>query len=205
MTMAELREHFKKIAMVKLMTDKKKEEHRKKADLLVTEEYMKGYYKDNLSKFREPEKIHLSSILVKADPGGGQRAWDASLKKAQELVKKAKAGEDFKALAKKYSEDPNAARGGDMGWNHKGSLYQEIEEAAENMKVGEISEPVQTIYGYHVLKLDGRQPPVQKKYEEINKKVLKKELQDKEFKALSEKWLSDLKAQAKIEIMKEHN
>lgn len=202
MTMAELREYFKKVAMVKRMSEKMQAQFNKDADVLVNEDYMKAYYQDNLSKFKEPEKIRLRSILIKADPSGGQRAWDASLKKAEDIYKKAKAGEDFRELAKKYSEDPYASRGGDMGWSHKGSLYPEIDAAAENMKLGEVSEPVQTIYGYHVLKMEGKQPSVQKKFSEINKQTLKKELQAKEYKSLSDDWIKELRSKAKIEIIK---
>ncbi|MBI5468022.1 MAG: peptidylprolyl isomerase, partial [Deltaproteobacteria bacterium] len=169
MTMAELREDFKKNIMISRVNKKKNEEVRKQAAANVDEAYLLDYYTKNIDKFKEPDQIHVRSILLKADPSGGQKVWNEVKKKAQEVTDKARSGEDFAALARKISEDPNAKDGGDMGWAHRGSLFPEIDDAAAKMKVGEISDPVMTIYGYHILKLEGVKPSVQKKFDEINK------------------------------------
>lgn len=203
MTMQELREHFRKKIAVKQVSEKKRDEFKKKAPEIVNDAFIKDYYLKNLNKFKEPEQIHLRSLLIKADPSGGQRVWNEALKKAQDIAAQARSGKDFAELAKKYSEDQNAKAGGDMGWSHKGSLFEEIDAAAEKMKIGDVSDPVMTIYGYHVLKLEGRKPPVQKKLEELNKENLKKELEAKEYKRLWEDWLKGLRKQAKVEILAE--
>lgn len=202
MTMDELREDFKKDIVVVRVSKQKNEEFKKKAEQNVNEAFMREYYKKNLEKFKEPEQIHLRSILVKADPSGGQRVWNESRKKAEEIAKLAKEGNDFAKLATERSEDPFAKSGGDMGWAHKGSLFPEIEEAASKLKAGEVSAPVMTIYGYHVLKLEGRKPSVQKKFEELNIKNLEHELEQKEQKTLWTSWLDDIKKNSKIEYVK---
>jgi len=168
LTLEELKDDFKKDIVVARVSKSKSEEFKKKAEQSVDEAFLRDYYKKNLEKFKEPEQIHLRSILIKADPSGGQRVWNESKKKAEEIIKLAKEGKDFGKLAEERSEDPFAKSGGDMGWAHKGSLFPEIDEAAAKLKAGEISGPIMTIYGYHVIKLDGRKPPVQKKFEELN-------------------------------------
>lgn len=201
MTMDDLRQDMKQMILVSRASQKKTEEFKKKAEDTINEAFMKGYYEKNLAKFKEPEQVHLRSILIKADPSGGQKAWNASLKKAQDILKQIKAGEDFAKLAQQHSEDPNAKNGGDMGWAHKGSLFDEIDAAAAKMKPGEVSEPVSTIYGYHLIKLEERKASVQKKFEELNKEKLKKELEAKEQKKLWNSWIDEMKNAAKIEYL----
>lgn len=203
MTMPELKEHFRQKIAVKRASQAKTLEIKKNVEALVNEEFLRNYYDNNLAKFKEPEQIHLRSILIKADPSGGQKVWNESFKKAQEIIKKARDGQDFGELAKKYSEDPNAQKGGEMGWSHMGSLFEEIDASAANMKVGEISEPVMTIYGYHILKLEGKKPSVQKKFEEINKEQLKVDLISKERTKHWIQWLGDLRSASKIEYLAE--
>lgn len=201
MTMAELREHFLQKLSVRRMKALKTEEIKKNAESGVTDAYMKDYYRKNLTKFVEPEQIHLRSILIKADPSGGTKIWNEAFKKAKDIVKMAREGQDFAELAKKYSQDVNATNGGDMGWSHVGSLFEEIEAGAADMKVGNVSEPVTTIYGYHILKLEGKKPSVQKKYEEINTDKLRGELVKKERNAQWQAWIDSLRAKAEIEIL----
>lgn len=201
MTMDELRLDMKMGILVARVSQKKIEEFKKKAENSVNEAFMKAYYDKNLAKFKEPEQIHLKSILIKADPSGGQKAWNASLKKAQDILKQIRAGEDFAKIAELHSEDPNAKNGGDMGWAHKGSLFDEIDAAAEKMKPGEVSEPVSTIYGYHIIKLVDRKVSTQKKFEELNKEKLEKELEAKEQKMLWNAWITEMKSVAKIEYL----
>ncbi|MBI5344270.1 MAG: peptidylprolyl isomerase [Deltaproteobacteria bacterium] len=203
MTMAELREHFRRKLAVRNLTKKKADEFSKSAQETVTEAYMEGYYKKNLDKFKEPEQYHLRSLLIKADPSGGQRVWNEAHKKAMDIAKKARGGEDFAKLAIQYSQDANASKGGDMGWAHKGSFVEEIDAAASNMKAGEVSDPVMTLYGYHVLKLEGKKPSIQKKFSELNKENLRKELTEKERKRLDNAWMDGLLASAKIEYLSE--
>lgn len=203
MTMEDLKDDIRQTIVVKRYTGKNIGELRKVASSAVTEAYMKDYYSKNMRKFKEPEQYHLRTMLIKADPSGGQRVWNEALTKAQDLAKKARAGEDFAGLAKNNSQDPFKDRGGDMGWTHKGSLFEEIDDAAGKLKVGQVSDPIMTIYGYHVIKLEGKKPSVQRKFGEINREKLKKELEDKEFRRLWDGWVKSLKDKATIEYLSE--
>jgi parvulin-like peptidyl-prolyl isomerase len=201
MSKEELKEELGRGILVIKMNKRKTEAFKEQSTALVTDEFVHEYYKKNLDKFKEPEKIHLRSILLKADPSGGQRVWNAARKKAMEIAERARGGEDFAELAKEFSEDPLAKHGGDMGWAHKGSLFDEIDAAASSLEVGEVSEPAMTIYGYHVLKLEGRKPAVQLEYSEINQKKLKTELLSKKYNRLRREWITGLRNNAKIEYM----
>jgi parvulin-like peptidyl-prolyl isomerase len=201
MSKKELREELSRGILVIKMNKLKTEAFKEQSTALVTDEFVHDYYNKNLDKFKEPEKVHLRSILFKADPSGGQRVWNATRKKAMEIAERARGGEDFAELAKEFSEDPLAKHGGDMGWAHKGSLFEGIDAAAETLKVGDVSGPVMTIYGYHVLKLEGRKPSVQLKYSEINQEKLKTELLSKEYARLRREWINGLRSNAKIEYL----
>ena len=201
MTMADLKEEYRINLTIQRVSTEKKKDFKKLAEEKVDEKFLREYYGDNLDKFKEPERLHLSSILIKADPSGGTKVWNEARSKAEDILKLAKAGEDFAKLAKERSEDPNAPIGGDMGWAHVGSIYEEIETAVETAKEGDIVGPVMTLYGYHVVKVEGKMPSVQKKFEELNIENLKTEIQDKEQVKSWKDWIQGLRDKATIEYV----
>jgi parvulin-like peptidyl-prolyl isomerase len=169
----------------------------------VNDGYILDYYNENPGKFKVPEQMRLRNILLKADRSGGQRIWNEAKKKALELAERARGGEDFAELARENSEGPNAAKGGDMGWMHRGSLLEEMDYAASKLKKGGVSAPVRTIYGYHLLKLEDIRPSLLKKFEELNKPRLKTELEEKEYKRLFKSWKTGLLSRANIEYLRD--
>lgn len=202
MTMTELKELLRRDIAVRRHRAQKHEEFTKKAASAVTDRYMLDYYNANLKKFEEPERLRVKVILVKADPSGGKKIWDQALKKAHEAYGKLKAGEDFVKVSKEYSQHPKAETGGDLGWQHRDS-FDEINNAINALKPGEVGRPVQTIFGYVIPKLEGVKPAAQKKFEELNKDKLKLELQEKEYNGLRAAWLKSLWTKAKIEYLAE--
>ncbi|MFQ5735525.1 MAG: peptidylprolyl isomerase [Thermodesulfobacteriota bacterium] len=201
MTMEEFRAEVNKgLAIANTIKDKKKE-LKDKADSIVTRDYMLDYYKHNLDKFKEPEQIHIRTILVKADPSGGIKVWDAARKKLEGIRDTIEKGMDFSEAAKEFSEDPYAEKGGDMGWSHRGSIMAEFEEATAGRKTGEIVGPFASLYGYHLAKIEGIRPAVQRKFKELNLKNLEKDLQKKEFSRLWKEWLEDMKSKSKVEVL----
>jgi len=202
MSKADLRTVIRRELQGKRYNEKMSKKLIEQADKTVDEAYAKEYYLKNLPKFKEPEQVHIRMILFKADPSGGTKVWSAVFTKAKELIDKARAGEDFANLAGKYSEDEQTAKkGGDLGWQHRGSLMEELDLVSEKMKPGEVSEPINTLYGYVVIKLEGVKPEVQRKFEEINLENLKIELKDKLSKTLYDNWIDSLWAAAKIEFL----
>ena len=201
MTMEDLREDFRQDIVVAATEEEMSLKLRKKAEDTVTEDFMRKYYDNNLAKFKEPEQIHVRTILIKADPSGGVKEWNAKRKRIEEILNTINQGMDFAEAAREYSEDPYAESGGDMGWAHKGSVMEEFDRAIADMKVGEIAGPFASLYGYHLAKLEGIKPAVQRKFEELNHANLTKDLQDKEFKALWNGWIQGMRNAAKIEYI----
>lgn len=168
----------------------------------VTNQDAHKYYKEKLEKFVVPERLKLLHILVSVDPGAMKVGWEAGLEKTQKIYKRIIDGEDFSLLAQKLSDDTTSRKqGGDIGWLHVGQLLPELDEAARQMKVGEVSQPVRTIYGYHLLKLEGSKPSRQLSFEEIDVKTLKTKLQKKLIEERREDFIKKLRAQANIQII----
>ncbi|WP_044748804.1 peptidylprolyl isomerase [Bacillus alveayuensis] len=121
-------------------------------DIKVTEEEMKKYYDEY------KPKVKASHILVDDE------------KTANEIKAKLDKGEDFAKLAKEYSKDPGSAEnGGDLGWFGSGEMVKEFEDAAYALKVGEISKPVKSEYGYHIIKVTDKEE--KKSFEEMKEEI----------------------------------
>ena len=133
-------------------------------DVKVTDEELKAFYEQNKERYEAPERRHAHHILIAAADGVDDAA---AHKTADAVFAKAKAGEDFAALAKQYSKDPGSAQqGGDLGWAGRGMFVGPFEDALFSMSVGEIRGPVKTQFGYHVIKLDEIDKPHSKTLEE---------------------------------------
>jgi peptidyl-prolyl cis-trans isomerase D len=134
----------------------------------VDDAQLKAFYEEQKTKtperFQQPEQRRVRHILLSVnDPKE-----DAAVKlKAEGILKRAQAGEDFSKLAKEFSQDPgSAAQGGDLGWSEKKIFVGPFADAAFSMKVDDIQGPVKTQFGYHILKLDGIQPAAIKTFEQ---------------------------------------
>jgi peptidyl-prolyl cis-trans isomerase D len=127
------------------------------AKLKVPREDIERLYNERLGTYTTPEQIRASHILLKTE---GKN--DAEVRaKAEQVLKEAKSGADFAALAKKYSEDEsNAQQGGDLDYFTRGRMVAEFENAAFALKPGEISEIVKTPFGYHIIKITDRKPAI---------------------------------------------
>ncbi len=178
-----------------LASDNYKEKFNK--DNAVTNDEMKEYYDDNKDDFYI-DQVEASHILIKTTDDEGNQLSDEkkeeAKKKAEEVLSKAKSGEEFSKLAKEYSEDTvSAENGGELGFFGKGQMVQPFEEAAFSMKVGEISDLVESDYGYHIIKVTDKEDR-QKTFDEV-KDTIKDTLQDEKYNAQVEK----LKEEAKVE------
>jgi len=134
----------------------------------VDDAQLKAYYEEQKAKtpdrFQQAEQRRVRHILLSVnDPKD-----DAAVKtKAEGILKRAQAGEDFSKLAKEFSQDPgSAAQGGDLGFSERKIFVAPFADAAFSMKVDEIRGPVKTQFGYHILRLDGIQAPAVKTFEQ---------------------------------------
>ena len=158
---------------------------------------MKKYYEEHKADYYKDE-VKASHILISTVDDNGKELSEAkkkeAKKKAEEVLKKAKSGEEFSELAKEYSDDPgSAANGGDLGYFTKGQMVQPFEEAAFSLKSGEISGLVESEYGYHIIKV----------YDKIDKQLTFDEVKDEINKTLTEdKYMESIEAitkKAKVE------
>src|SRR5687767_10866539 len=112
------------------------------------------YYNDNIQQYQTPERVRASHILL--NTGGKDEA--AVRKQAEELLAKIKAGADFAALAKQYSEDPGSKeKGGDLDFFPRGQMVPEFEASAFSLKPGDVSDLIKTQYGFHIIKVAEKQ------------------------------------------------
>ena len=140
-------------------------------EVKVSEAEVKEFYKNNPNMFKQPEQIKASHILIKVDNQADKSAKDQANKKIKEIQKKLEAGEDFASLAVKFSEGPSNANGGDLGYFSRGQLVKPFEDAAFKLKPGEVSDIVETRFGYHLIKVVDKKPESVVGYEKVKEKI----------------------------------
>jgi peptidyl-prolyl cis-trans isomerase D len=134
----------------------------------VTPDEVQTHYRDNIQQFQSPEQVRASHILLKTE--GKDK--ETVRKQAEDVLKQVKAGGDFAALAKKYSEDEGSqVNGGDLDYFGRGRMVPEFESAAFAMQPGQVSELVETQYGFHIIKLIDRKPETTRPLEEVRAQI----------------------------------
>ena len=124
-------------------------------DVTVTDDAVTQYYTAHKEMFTVPARVRARHILIRVAKTASDADRKKALEKAQEILEKAKKGEDFAKLAEEYSEDKGSReRGGDLGYFSRGTMEKPFEEAAFALKKGEISDVVETKYGYHIIKVE---------------------------------------------------
>lgn len=172
-------------------------------DTKISENDMKKYYEENKDSFYT-DTVTASHILLKTQDNKGnelspEKKKEAK-KKAEEALAKVKAGEDFSKVAKEYSQDPSASNGGDLGTFGRNQMVTEFEDAAFAMKPGEISDIVETPYGYHIIKVTDRVDK-QETYDDV-KNQIKSILESEKYTEYVEKLKKDSKIEKKEDIVK---
>ncbi|HZR20913.1 MAG TPA: peptidylprolyl isomerase [Verrucomicrobiae bacterium] len=176
----------------------------------VSDDAIKKFYDDNPSKFEQPEMVRASHILVSTkDPETNKDLPDeqkaAKHKKAEELLKRAKNGEDFAKLAKENSDDPGSKDKGGEYQFARGQMVPEFETAAFSLKTNQVSDIVTTTYGYHIIKLSEKIPA--KKIElakvapDVKEYLKQQEMQKRQ--ADLQDYLQKLKKSSGIQILDE--
>jgi len=173
------------------------------SDIKTTDADLKAFYDKNKARFEVPEQISARHILIKADKSKPADVAKAKAK-AEDLIAQLKGGANFEELAKKYSEDDGSKpSGGDLGNFSKGRMVPEFEAAAWSLKPGEITQtPVQTNFGFHIIKRGPTTPGSTRKFEEVKDTIKAQIKQDKE-RTTFESWLKEAKAASKIDINEE--
>ncbi len=158
-----------------------------KADVVADETVLKQRYEDQKAKFTAPEQRQASHILVKVEKNANAEAQKTALEKAKAIEAEIKAGKDFAALAKEKSDDLGSkSQGGDLGWLEKGLTDPAFETALWAMKKGDVSDPVLSPEGYHIIRLrDVREGKV-KSFDEVKAELTKQYLDSENERRYSE-------------------
>ena len=156
----------------------------------VTPEDVQRYYEAHLSEYSTPAKVQVAHIVFRLDPDAPSDKVAAVTAKAEEVYQRIQKGADFAEMAKQYSEDPSGANGGDLGWFKQGELLDSLEKAAARLKVGDVSEPVRSKVGLHIIKLEGREGAAHQSLDELSDQI-KQQLYNAALEERFQKWLTE--------------
>jgi peptidyl-prolyl cis-trans isomerase D len=144
------------------------------AKVTIPEEDIRDYYENNSDEFNIPQSVEARHILIKADQNANAEQVESARKKAEEIFKLAKEGQDFAELARNYSEGPTKAKGGYLGTFRREEMVKPFADKAFSMNAGEISEPVRTNFGWHIIKVEKVNPAKKLTFEEAQADIQKK-------------------------------
>ncbi len=133
----------------------------------ISDEEIKAYYTDNLAKFEMPEQVRARHILVRVVLGAGEKDKAEALTKTKEIQKKLNKGGDFAALAGEVSGCPSRSKGGDLGYFTRKLMVKPFSDTAFAMKVGDVSDIVETRFGYHLIKVIDKKPAGRRPFKEV--------------------------------------
>ena len=167
-----------------------------RSGVMVADSDMKRYFQEHRDRFALPEEYTLSQILIRSrSPDDTADARE----KVREVMALLKRGESFEDLALRFSDGPSASRGGRLGLVRQGELLPGIERAIANLVPGGISDMIETPEGFHIVRLEDKQPKQFRPYEEVRVEIQGLVFQQKS-EDVFQAWLADLKNKAYIEI-----
>jgi len=160
----------------------------------IPEQELRAQYRANTEQYRAAAERKASHILIQMPDDAGEDAKREARKQAERLAERAREGGDFDALAKEYSDDPGSAQdGGDLGYVGRGDMAQPFEEALFGLdEPGAVAGPVETSFGYHVIKLEAIRDPQPKPFEAVRDQI-----RDKLAKQRAERMFYD-----RVEVLK---
>ncbi|MBW1679535.1 MAG: peptidylprolyl isomerase [Deltaproteobacteria bacterium] len=164
----------------------------------VSDKEVRTYYDNHPDFFKQPEQVHARHILIKVDPQADESQKAAARKKLEKIQQKLQKDEDFAAIAKEFSQCPSSEKGGDLGYFKRGQMVKSFGETAFSLKTGEVSDIVETRFGYHLIKGIDKKPETTIAYEEIKDRIRENLKQEKVKKEVTQ-YVEKLKKKAKVE------
>jgi peptidyl-prolyl cis-trans isomerase C len=167
---------------------------------VVADSELVAFYEGHIENFKQPLQVRASHILIHLDP-----SWDDARKqearlKAEKILKSLKSGKDFSALAREQSDGPTRTSGGELGLIKTGSLDKALEKVVFSLKPGEISDVVETSYGFHLFKVGERKPETVVAFDSVKEQIRKHLVQEKAGQE-AEVQAKKLLEKAKVEIL----
>lgn len=166
----------------------------------VQEAEAKGFYDANKDMFVEPEQVRAQVIVINTTPTDPELKQADAKKRAEEAHRRAVAGEDFGALAKEYSQVPNASKGGDMGYFPKGKMFPKFDEVAFSTEPGKVSDVFETPTGLNILKIADKKAVRNLSFDEVKPQLMLDMSRLKERDAVTRK-INELRLAGKVEIL----
>jgi peptidyl-prolyl cis-trans isomerase C len=166
----------------------------------VQQSELDAYYQQNPDQFKQAEQVRASHILIPTNAQMTDAQKQEAKAQADGLLKRARAGEDFAALAKQYSKDSSASQGGDLNFFGKGQMVPAFDAAAFSLKPGDISDVVESQYGYHIIKVTEKKPERIVPLAEVSDKLgdfLKRRKQQE----MASAFVQSLRGKYKVEIL----
>ena len=160
----------------------------------ASDEDVEEFYNKNLNHFKTREQIHASHILIRDKSDIGREKLDL-------VIEALDSGRDFEELAREFSEDTSSEQGGDLGWLPRGQTVAKFEKVAFSLELDQISDPFETQFGWHIVRLHERQDARTQSLEEVSEQIammLLRERRNESYRL----FLQDLKEKATIEEVK---
>lgn len=170
----------------------------KTGDLAVTDAEAQEFYEKNERFYVEKEGIRASHILVKVDEGAPEDKVAEAQKKIEEIQAELKKGLDFEEAATKFSEGPSAPKGGDLGFFGRGQMVKQFEDVAFALEPNQVSDPVRTRFGFHIIKIHEKRTERKKPFDEVKDQIVES-LRNKKFFKERRTLIKRLNDEAKIE------
>lgn len=166
----------------------------------ITEEDARKFYDENTQRFEASERVRVSHILIKpvfTEGGDPNEAKAEAEAKIQDLLKQIREGADFATLAISNSNCPSAPKGGDLGYFPRGATTPPFEKVAFELAIGQISDIVETEYGYHIIKATGHKDAGIIPFDEVKDNIIN-QLTETKQQELTSAYIDSLKAEADI-------
>jgi peptidyl-prolyl cis-trans isomerase SurA len=170
-----------------------------KSKIVIEDVVLRDYYQKNLEKFTDPLEVKIQQIFFPVPEHASQEETAAVEREARPILERARKGEDFAELARKFSKGPEAGEGGLLGYFKHRELMPELEEAGFKLRSGEISDLVRSPAGFHILRVLERKGGEPRPFAEVQFKI-REELSEAEAQKKFEQWMKELKSKAYIEI-----
>ena len=170
-----------------------------KSKIVIEDVVLRDYYQKNLEKFTDPLEVKIQQIFFPVPERASQEETAAVEREARPILERARRGEDFAELARKFSKGPEAGDGGLLGYFKHRELMPELEEAGFKLRPGEISDLVRSPAGFHILRVLERKGGEPRPFAEVQFKI-REELSEAEAQKKFEQWMKELKSKAYIEI-----
>lgn len=172
----------------------------KTADMAVSKAEAKDFYEQNERFYMDKEGVRASHILIKVAEDASDEQVAEARKKVREALALLKEGKAFEEVAKQISEGPSAPKGGELGFFGRGQMVKEFEDVAFSMEAGQVSDPVRTRFGFHIIKVIEKREERKRPFEDVREQI-EESLRNKKFFQERRNLIRRLNEEAEIDIL----